>query len=84
MIFDIKNEQKPLIKEILETVEKQHPLANGMGDIALYVNIKKHDTTAHHLRFVTEQLITLGFVEVVGRNLFITFEGKDLLSKVGV
>lgn len=84
MIFDIKNEQKPLIKGILEVVEKQHPLANGMGDIVLYVNIKKHDTTAHHLRFVTEQLITLGFVEVVGRNLFITFEGNDLLSKVGV
>ncbi|MEF1158853.1 hypothetical protein [Vibrio parahaemolyticus] len=84
MIFDIKNEQKPLIKKILDVVEKQRPLVKGMGDIALYVNVEQHKTTAHHLRFVTEQLITLGFVEVVGRNLFITYEGRDLFHKLAV
>ncbi|EOW2077581.1 hypothetical protein ACNZ70_001906 [Vibrio mimicus] len=84
MIFDIKNEQKPLVKKILDVVENSHPLASGVGDVSFYVNVKQYKTTAHHLRFAAEQLIALGFVDVVERNLFITYEGKELSHRLAV
>lgn len=84
MIFDIKLDQKPLVKDILGAVEMRHPRTIGMGDIALYVDIKRHVASAHHLRFVTAQLIAMGFIKPVGESLSLTFEGADLLRKLGV
>ncbi|MCR9868128.1 hypothetical protein [Vibrio parahaemolyticus] len=82
MLFDIKENQRPLIKAILNTVKNNHPREDSCFDVVFYVNPSQYQATAIGMMFVVEQLKVLGVIRVIGGALSLTFEGEDLLHKL--
>ncbi|MGR9019729.1 hypothetical protein ACRW9P_23210 [Vibrio parahaemolyticus] len=82
MLFDIKENQRPLIKAILNTVKNSHPREDSRFDVAFYVNPSQYQATTVGMMFVVEQLKALGVITVIGGTLSLTFEGDDLLHKL--
>ncbi|MBE3899181.1 hypothetical protein HJ158_08165 [Vibrio parahaemolyticus] len=75
VFFDIKNDQKPLIKNLLTTIEQHNPQ---------HATQIETEASTWHVMFLMEQLDYFGFIELVGQHWFITFDGKDLLNRLGV
>ncbi len=75
MFFDIKNDQKPLIRSLLAAIEQHTPQHAAQIET---------EASTLHVMFLMEQLDYFGFIELVGQHWFITFDGQDLLNRLGV
>lgn len=75
VFFDIKNDQKPFIKNLLTTIEQHNSQHAAQIET---------EASTWHVMFLMEQLDYFGFIELVGQHWCITFDGKDLLNRLGV
>lgn len=75
VFFDIKNDKKPLIKNVLTAIEQRNP--QHAAEI-------QTQASTWHVMFLMEQLDCFGFIELVGQHWFLTFDGKDLLNRLVV